>query len=114
MTSEKFIAFMEKLLEKTKAGDIKWERYLTRNPSEAWACTTKSFSCIAGTMKVNMLSDEDADVIEFSIKYDDTLPISIWEIEGGRERQVALRLVNYVYNQFPNLEKSIDQFLSDS
>ena len=113
MTAEKFIAFIGKLLEKTKSGEIKWIRCSLNPYDEIWASSTKSFSCVAGTMKVDMLSDEDSDSMRFYIEYDRRLPVTTWIPESDEERQISLRLVNYVYNLFPNLEKSIDDFLNN-
>lgn len=113
MNPEKFVAFLEKLLEKTKQGRIKWKRYDPDPEWEAWASEEMSFSCIAGKMEITMLSGEDTDNIEFGITYDSSLPEVSLEASTDEEHQVALRLLNYVYNQFPNLEKSIDEFLNE-
>ena len=113
MTTEKFIAFMEKLLEKTKDGSLKWKRYPCPNPSEAWANSTKSFSCKAGTMLVRMLCSENFEIIQFIISYDESLPDASLDPDSAETNRVALRLANYVYDQFPNLENSIDRFLND-
>lgn len=111
MTSGKFISFMSKLLSKTKDGTIKWSRFTPSKASD-WS-QLKSFSCVAGSMKIRLLSDEESDNIQFQIKYDDDLPFVILEPASDNEWQIALRLVNFVYDQFPNLEKSIDEFLMD-
>lgn len=112
MTSEKFVAFTKKLLEKTKTGNIKWSRCPT-GCRESWASPLRSFSCAAGSMQVDMLSSEEFDDVQFNIQYDESLPSASWKPDSEEEKQVALRLMNYVYNQFPNLEKSIDEFLKD-
>lgn len=111
MTSEKFISFMLKLLSKTKDGTIKWSRFTPSKASD-WS-QLKSFSCVAGSMQIRLLSDEESDNIQFQIRYDDGLPSAVLEPESDDEWQIALRLVNYVHDQFPNLEKSIDAFLMD-
>lgn len=112
MTTEKFIAFMEKLLEKTKSGKIDWRRYIPGG-AEKWVSPTRSFVCTAGTMEVFMLCSEDLEVIHLYIKYDSTFPMAGFSVEGPEAKQVALRLVNYVYSIFPNLEESIDKFLRE-
>lgn len=112
MTTEKFAAFMEKLLEKTKRGEIKWKRY-SPTSFERWASETKSFSCVAGAMCVDMLSSEDFDSIYFNISYDKNVPTVSLTPDSDETSQIALRLATYVYNQFPNLEKCVDQFLND-
>lgn len=112
MTSEKFISFMLKLLSKTKDGAIKWSR-IPHDRVLDWASQLKCFSCVAGSMQIRLFSDEESDNIQFQIRYDDDLPFAVLEPESDDEWQIALRLVNYVYNQFPNLEKSIDAFLMD-
>lgn len=110
MTSQKFIAFIEKLLTKTKTGEIRWNR-LSRTP--AWASSNKSFSCNAGDMDIKLCSDEDCDSITFYIAYDSDMPTSSIDVETDEERQVAIRLINYIYDLFPNLEKAIDRFLDN-
>lgn len=110
MTSQKFVAFMEKLLEVTKAGQIKWERYSGRT---SWASSKKSFSCDVGTMGVTILSSEDLEEIEFIINYDPSMPATSLDVEADEEQRIAKRLVNYLYDLFPNLEKSIDKFLTE-
>ena len=110
MTSQKFVAFMEKLLERTKAGQIKWERY---SEFSTWASSQKSFSCVIGTMSVTILSSEDLEMIEFVIKYDSSMPATSLDVEADEEQRIAKRLVNYLYDLFPNLEKSIDKFLTE-
>ena len=113
MTSQKFIAFMEKLLTKTKSGEIVWTRLHTIPDGIGWASTKKSFSCVAGTMNVVLYVSEGLDFITFCIEYDPSMPYASLDAISSEERQVALRLVNYIYDLFPNLEKSIDQFLAD-
>lgn len=113
MNSEKFVALLEKLLEKTKQEKIKWKRYDPDPEWEPWASEERSFSCNTGKMEITMLSGEGTDNIEFDITYDSSLPRASLEVSTDAEHQVALRLLNYVYNQFPNLEKSIDEFLSE-
>lgn len=108
MTSQKFIAFMEKLLTMTKTGEIVWSR--CQNCPD-WASAKKSFSCIAGTMNVDLYTNDDLDIIAFCIEYDPSMPCASLDANSNEERQIALRLVNYIYDLFPNLEKSIDQFL---
>lgn len=112
MTTEKFIAFMEKLLEKTKDGSLKWKRHAPSS-FERWASETKSFSCKAGTMQVDLLCDEDFDSIRLNVCYDSSLPYVSLQPDSDETQQIALRLANYVYYQFPNLENSIDRFLND-
>lgn len=113
MTTEKFVALLEKLLQKTKDGKIKWKRYTVDPEFESWASDKKSFSCTAGTMKIDMLSDDDSDNICFFISYDPNLPEVSYSPQTDEELRISLRLVNYVYNQFPNLEKAIDAFLNE-
>lgn len=115
MTSAKMSAFIEKLLEKTKEGQIKWSRFPSRKNNDLWASDTKSFTCMAGNMDIVLLSDEELENIVLQIRYDRNLPAVEIDMEEQPEevRRVAIRLVNYVYNLFPNLEKSIDQFLEE-
>lgn len=113
MTNEKFMAFIEKLLAKTKDKSIMWRRYIPEPDYEYWASPTKSFLCYVGSMEVRMLSNEDSDKIEFDIIYDRNVPMVILTPDTDETMEVALRLINYVYDQFPNFEKSIDQFLME-
>ena len=73
----------------------------------------KSFSCVIGTMSVTILSSEDLEMIEFVIKYDSSMPATSLDVEADEEQRIAKRLVNYLYDLFPNLEKSIDKFLTE-
>ncbi len=110
MTSQKFVAFMEKLLERTKAGQIKWERY---SEFSTWASSQKSFSCVIGSMRVSILSNEDLEIIKVVIIYDSSMPATSLDVKADEEQRIAKRLVNYLYDLFPNLEKSIDKFLTE-
>ena len=113
MTPEKFIAFVNKLLQKTKNGTLEWSRCTSIPNYFQWASQLKSFSCIAGSMKISLFADKELDAIRFVIKYDNNLPATTLEPVSEDERQISLRLINYVYDQFPNLEKSIDEFLME-
>lgn len=115
MTAAKMIAFIEKLLEKTKKGEIKWSRFSISQSRDAWASLTKSFSCATGSMYIVLLCDEELENMQLRITYDRNLPNTELDIEEQPEevQQVAKRLANYVYSLFPNLEKSIDQFLAE-
>lgn len=115
MTAAKMIAFIEKLLDKTKKGKIKWSRFSISMSRDTWASNSKSFSCSAGGMYIVLLCDEELENMLLRITYDDSLPNTELDIEEQPEevRQVVKRLANYVYNLFPNLEKSIDEFLAE-
>lgn len=115
MTSAKMLAFIEKLLDKTKKGEIKWNRFSIKQSRDAWASVSKSFSCAAGGMYIVMLCDEELEYMQLRITYDRSLPNTELDMEEQPEevRQVVKRLANYVYSLFPNLEKSIDQFLDE-
>lgn len=113
MTEEKFIAFLDKLLRKTKFGEIVWKRHSPHPAYYSWGSNLKSFQCKAGTMSVRMIADDDYERICFDISYDMDLPSVSIEPSSDEAKQIALRLATYVYDQFPNLEKSIDQFLRD-
>lgn len=110
MTPRNFIAFMEKLIEKTKSGKVQWIR-VERVP--AWASSHKSFFCKTGTMEITIYASEDVDVITFVIRYDPSMPSASIAVESDEERRVALRLVNFIYDSLPNLETAIDRFLND-
>ena len=64
-------------------------------------------------MSVTILSSEDLEMIEFVIKYDSSMPATSLDVEADEEQRIAKRLVNYLYDLFPNLEKSIDKFLTE-
>lgn len=113
MNHPKFVALMEKLLDKTKKGQIKWYRISPIVFDAKWASKTKSFSCLAGTMEITILSNDEVDSILFNIKYDKNIDIVSLTPETDEEHQIAVRLINYVYNLFPNLDKAIDQFLME-
>lgn len=113
MDSKKLIALLEKLLEKTKQREIRWKRYKPDQEFESWASDEKSFSCIAGTMTINLVSNDTFDKMQVDIIYDKALPIAAFNIQSDEARQITLRLLNYVYDLFPNLEKCIDEFLNE-
>lgn len=41
------------------------------------------------------------------------MPATSLDVKADEEQRIAKRLVNYLYDLFPNLEKSIDKFLTE-
>ena len=64
-------------------------------------------------MRVSILSNEDLEIIKVVIIYDSSMPATSLDVKADEEQRIAKRLVNYLYDLFPNLEKSIDKFLTE-
>lgn len=111
MDPEKHLAFIEKLFEKTKAGEIKWERY-SKGELGSLASNQKSFSCVIGELNIDMLVSDDDEIIEFHIVHSEGTQDTKIEAESEDEYKAALRLAKYVYGQFDALGKAIDDFLN--
>lgn len=111
MTSEKFIAFMEKLLEKTKNKEIIWYRLKIHH---SLGLQDKCFYCHANNMEITLITPaKNSESISLHITYDSEIPGAELQPRNQNEEVVLLRLFNYVYSLFPNLESSIDKFLND-
>lgn len=111
MDPEKHATFIEKLFEKTKAGEIKWERY-SKGELGGSASKQKSFSCVIGAMNIDMLVSDDDEIIEFPIVHSGGAQAERIEAESEEEYKAALRLAKYVYGQFDALGKAIEDFLN--
>ena len=111
MTSEKFIAFMEKLLDCTKTEEIQWDRMrINQNLGDQSKC----FSCSTGNMEIYLITPtHDPEAKFIRISYDPKIPFSDLKPKNEDEKVILLRLFNYVYSLFPNLETAIDKFLND-
>lgn len=111
MTSEKFIAFTKKLLDKTKSKEIVWKRLPIHFNMGA---EDKCFRCSAKNMDVSLItSAKDPELHYLRVSYDSKVPNVELRPRNQDEEVVLLRLFNYVYNLFPNLESSVDEFLND-
>lgn len=111
MTSEKFIAFMEKLLDCTKTGEIQWYRM---NVHDQYGVKSKCFSCSTGNMEICLITPKEDPENQFlRVSYDPKIPFSDLKPKNENEKVIMLRLFNYVYSLFPNLETAIDKFLND-
>jgi len=111
MNSEKFIAFVEKLLDCTKAGEIKWDRLKIHHEQ---GIQDKCFCCNVGNMEVSIITPkQDSDSHFLRISYDSKLSSADLRPVTQEEQVILLRLFNYVYTLFPDLETSIDKFLND-
>lgn len=111
MTSEKFIAFVEKLLDKTKNKEITWYRLKIHNSIGA---QDKCFFCNVNAMEIALITPPiDLESHFLRILYDLDVPYAKLQPRNQNEETVLLRLFNYVYSLFPNLEASIDSFLND-
>ncbi len=111
MNSKKIIAFMEKLLERTKSGEIKWDRMDIHHQV---GVQSKCFYCSVGDMNIYLITLRgDSEEQFLRVSYDSKLPSSELKPANEDERVMLLRLFNYVYSLFPNLETSIDKFLND-
>lgn len=111
MTSEKFVAFMEKLLDCTKTGSIKWERL---DIHSQLGIQNKCFFCDTKNMNIQLITPRSDPEIHFlRISYDQKIPFSDLKPGNEAEEVMMIRLFNYVYSLFPNLETAIDTFLND-
>ena len=111
MTSEKFIAFTEKLLDKTKHRENVCKRLKIHFSLGA---PDKCFRCSANNMEISLITAaKNTEYHYLRISYDSEVPDTELRPRNQNEEIVLLRLFNYVYSLFPNLESSIDSFLND-
>lgn len=110
MTSEKIIAFLEKLLTKTKENRIEWSRSKVGSAYISDRC----FHCFADKMHIGLVTSKmDPESPYLLIEYDSDMPTAKLEAHTSEEKVMMLRLFNYVYSLFPTLESSIDKFLNE-
>lgn len=107
MTHEKYEAFLEAVIRKTKSGAISWERVSPRqfkNLDSEQIDLNRGFLCSYSGGRIRLLFTSSSDKPYCCISPDKNLPYQ----KINDDSALLLRLYNLVYDLFPSVDSFMD------
>lgn len=111
MTHEKYVAFLEAAIRKTKSGAISWERANRRfGLNSGWEefDLDRSFMCAYSVGQMVLAYEPSSGTPHCYISPDKTLPFQ----KINDDSALLLRLYNLVYSLFPSVDSFMDAMIN--
>ena len=116
MTQEKFRAFINAAIQKTKSGGLSWERVnLLHFKQSAWPDydLSRSFVCHYANGRMLLAYEVNSDTPCCFISPDKSLPFQELILHDD-SCALLLRLYNLVYDAFPSVESFMDAMINSN